>query len=74
MQNGLFVQLVTADMAEDSAISEILYTFLRDRLGIQAVAAAATPARRADRVRSQRRASDAAAPRLDEPVSQGRAG
>ena len=73
LQNGLFVQLVTADMAEDPAISEILYTFLSERLGTSPVVAAATPARRASRVRSQRKAS-AAAPPPDELITQGNAG
>jgi len=56
LQNGLFVQLVTTDMADEPVISEILYTFLRERLGIPSAVAAAEPVK-ASRVRAKRKAS-----------------
>jgi TetR/AcrR family transcriptional repressor of bet genes len=58
LQNGLFVQLVTADMADEPVISEILFTFLRERLG-PPPAADAADAVKARRVRPSRKASAA---------------
>jgi TetR/AcrR family transcriptional regulator, transcriptional repressor of bet genes len=74
LQNGLFVQLVTADSPEDGRITDLLFTFLMDQIGPKPTVMAMAPARRARPVRSGRRASGAAASSLDGSVSRGKAG
>jgi TetR/AcrR family transcriptional repressor of bet genes len=74
LQNGLFVQLVTADSPEDGRITDLLFAFLMDQIGPKPTVTAMAPAGRARPVRSGRQPSGAAASSLDGSVSRGKAG
>lgn len=74
LQNGLFVQLVTADGPDDRRINDILFTFLMDRIGPAPMAAAAGGPRRVSTVDSRRQASAAARPGLGGSAARDKAG